>query len=144
MDRAATRAFRWSVDVIVKLLVPLSILALLMGFARIVLDLGTIYRSPTITAGFELLVTDILSMFVVIELLKSIVEYFEAHRLKLTFIIDGAVVFVLREIMIGLYEHKATAAQVAAFSGLLLTMGALRAAAVLFSPERRPDPADEE
>jgi uncharacterized membrane protein (DUF373 family) len=71
----------------------------------------------------------------------AIVEYFEVHRLKITFILDAALVFVLREIMIGLYEHSMEAADVGALTALLLVLGAVRIAAVRFSPERRIDHA---
>ncbi len=137
LEGAASRTFGKAVDIIVKLLVPLAIIALMMGIARVFLDLRQVWRSTSIAAGFDVLVTDILSMFVVIELLKSIVEYFEVHRLKITFILDAALVFVLREVMIGLYEHAMHAAEIAALSGMLLVMGALRIAAVRFSPPER-------
>jgi uncharacterized membrane protein (DUF373 family) len=137
LDGAASRWFGHAVDLVVKLLVPLAILALAMGIARVFLDLGSVWRSPSIAAAFDVLVTDILSMFVVIELLKSIVEYFEVHRIKITFILDAALVFVLREIMIGLYKHALAATEVGALALLLLVLGALRIAAVRFSPERR-------
>jgi uncharacterized membrane protein (DUF373 family) len=84
--------FRTVVDILIKLMIPLVIIALMMGIARIILDLRIVYSSPTIAAGFDLMVTNILSMFVVIELLRSIIEYFEVHRLKITFIIDAAIV----------------------------------------------------
>jgi uncharacterized membrane protein (DUF373 family) len=137
LDGAANRAFRTAVDWIVKLLVPLAIIALMMGIARVVLDVWSVWRSPSISAGFDVLVTDILSMFVVIELLKSLVEYFEIHRLKITFILDAALVFVLREVMIGLYAHQMHAAEIAALAGMLLAVGAVRIAAVRFSPPER-------
>jgi len=137
LEGAASRTFARVVDVIVKLLLPLAIVALMMGIARVFLDLWTVWQSPSIAAGFDLLVTDLLSMFVVIELLNSIVGYFELHRLKITFILDAAIVFVLREVMIGLYRHDLHAPEVAALSLLLLVMGAVRIAAVRFSPERR-------
>ena len=142
LDGAVTRWFRTSVDWIVKLLMPLAIIALVMGIARVFLDLVSVWRSPSIASGFDLLVTDILSMFVVIELLKSIIEYFEVHRLKITFILDAAVVFVLREVMIGLYKHELHAAELAALALLLLVMGAFRISAVRFSPrsEGRHEP----
>ena len=136
LEGGATRLFNRIVDLIVKLLMPLAIIALMMGIARVFLDLWAVYRSPSIAAGFDLLVTDILSMFVVIELLKSIVEYFEVHRLKITFILDAAVVFMLREVMIGLYRHSMSAAEIAALAALLFVLGAFRIAAVRFSPER--------
>jgi len=129
-----SRGFRKIIDLIIKLMIPLVIVALMMGIAKVFLNLWAVWKSPTIAWGFDILVTDVLSMFVVIELLKSIIEYFEIHRLKITFILDAAVVFVLREIMIGLYKHSIGAAEVAALAALLLVMGAFRIAAVRFSP----------
>jgi len=137
LDDVANRWFRTAVDWIVKLLMPLAILALMMGIARVFLDLVAVWRGPSIASGFDVLVTDILSMFVVIELLKSIIEYFEVHRLKITFILDAAVVFVLREVMIGLYKRELRAPEIGALAGMLLVMGAFRIAAVRFSPEGR-------
>jgi uncharacterized membrane protein (DUF373 family) len=135
IDSSATRLFKLISDWIVKLLVPLSIIALMMGVAKVFVDLWHVYKSPDITGGFDTVVTDILSMFVVIELLKSIVEYFEAHRLKITFILDAAVVFLVREVMIGLYNHKLDGGLLAAIAALLLVLGIFRVAAIKFSPE---------
>lgn len=134
-DSTATRLFRLITDWIVKLLVPLAIVALMMGVARVILDLWHVYKSPDISQGFDTIVTDILSMFVVIELLKSIVEYFEVHRLKITFILDAAVVFLLREVMIGLYKHSLDGGQIAGIAVLLLVLGAFRVAAVRYPPQ---------
>jgi hypothetical protein len=94
-----------------------------------------VFKSPDLGAGFDTVVTDILSMFVVIELLKSLVEYFEVHRLKLTFIIDAAVVFLLREVMIGLYKHTMDGGLLAGVAALLVVLGVFRVAAVKFPPE---------
>ena len=129
--------FRWAVDLVVKLMIPLVVVALMMGIARLFLDLWAAFRAQNISTGFDLLVSDILSMFVVIELLKSVVEYFEIHRLKITFILDAALVFVLREVMIGLYKREIRAAELAALAAMLLVMGAVRIAAVRFSPPER-------
>ncbi len=128
-----SRAFRKIVDLIVKLMIPLVIVALMMGIAKVFLELWAVWNSPTIASGFDILVTDVLSMFVVIELLRSIIDYFEVHRIKITFILEAGLVFVLREIMIGLYKHSIGAAEIAALAGLLLVMGAFRIAAVRFS-----------
>jgi uncharacterized membrane protein (DUF373 family) len=136
LEGVASRSFGRAVDLIVKLLMPLTIVALMMGIARVFLDLLTVWNSPSIAAGFDVLVTDLLSMFVVIELLKSIIEYFEIHRLRITFILDAAIVFVVREVMIGLYRHELHAPEIASLGLLLLVVGAVRIAAVRFSPAR--------
>jgi len=120
----------------IKLLIPLVILALLMGIARLVLDLRAVFGSQSIGAAFDMMVTNILSMFIVIELLRSIIEYFSVHRLKITFITDAALVFVLREVMVGLYEHTLQTPMIFALSALILVIGCLRTLAVVFSPKK--------
>lgn len=128
--------FRKAVDIIIKLMIPLVIIALMLGIARIFLDLRVVFKSTTIAAGFDLMVTNILTMFVVIELLRSIIEYFELHRLKITFITDAAMVFVLRETMIGLYQHSLAARDIIALAVLMLIIGSIRTMAIVFSPEK--------
>jgi len=127
------------VDSTIKVMIPLVILALLMGIARLVLDLRAVFGSQTIAAAFDMMLTNILSMFIVIELLRSIIEYFSVHRLKITFITDAALVFVLREVMVGLYEHTLQTAMILALSALILVIGCLRTLAVVFSPEKYPE-----
>jgi uncharacterized membrane protein (DUF373 family) len=128
--------FRKAIDLLIKMMIPLVILALMLGIARIILDLRVVFASPTIAEGFDLMVTNILSMFVIIELLRSIIEYFELHRLRITLIADAAIVFVLREIMIGLYQHSLAFMDVIALAVLILIIGGLRTLAIVFSPEK--------
>lgn len=128
--------FRKAVDILIKLMIPLVIVALMMGISRIFLDLRVVFKSRTITAGFDLMVTNILSMFVVIELLRSIIEYIELHRLKITFITDAAIVFVLREAMVGLYNHSLASRDIIALSVLMLIIGSIRTLAIVYSPEK--------
>jgi uncharacterized membrane protein (DUF373 family) len=133
--------FKKFIDILITCMIPLVILALLLGIARVVLDLRVVFSSPTVAKGFDLLITNILSLFIVIELLKSVLEYFDHHRIKLTFITDAALVFVLREIMIGLFQHAIEAREVLALSALILVIGGVRTLAVLFSPDRH-EPAE--
>lgn len=64
-------------------------------------------------------------------------EYFREHRLKLTFIVDATLVFILREVMVGLYQHQATPLQIAALALLALVLGVLRTLAIIYSPMER-------
>ncbi len=124
------------VDSMIKFMIPIVIIALLMGIARVILDLRAVFGSQTIAAAFDMMVTNILSMFIVIELLRSIIEYFTVHRLKITFITDAALVFVIREIMIGLYQHSLESGMIIALAVLILVIGGLRTLAVVFSPAK--------
>ncbi len=132
--------FTTVVDIMIKCMIIIVIIALMMGISRVILDLRAVFGSRTIAAAFDMIVTNILSMFIVIELLRSIIEYFAVHRLKITYITDAALVFVLREIMIGLYEHTLAAGMILALAALILVIGALRTLAIVFSPEKHLEP----
>lgn len=133
------RHFKKTIDIIITFLIPLVIVTLLLGMAKTVLGLRAAFTSTTVAAGFDIMVTNILSLFIAIELLKSIIDYFEHHRLRITYIIDAAIVFLLREIMIGLYAHKLSAAEIGAIAALLLVAGGVRTLAIRYSPEHRKE-----
>ena len=135
------RLFKKVIDIIIKLMIPLIILALMIGVARIFLDLREVFKSPTIAGGFDIMVANILSMFVIVELLKGVIEYFEIHRVKITFITDATLVFILREVMIGIYQHGMGPTEILSISALLLVIGAIRTMAVIYSPDKNKEVA---
>lgn len=135
------RLFKKVIDIIVKLMIPLVILTLMIGIARIFLDLREVFKSSTIAGGFDIMVTNILSMFVIIELLKGIIEYFEIHRVKITFITDATLVFILREVMIGIYQHKMGWTEIVSISALLIVVGGIRTMAIVYSPDKSKEAA---
>ncbi len=122
-------------------MIPLVILALMIGIARIFLDLREVFRSPTIAGGFDIMVSNILSMFIIVELLKGIIEYFEIHRVKITFITDATLVFILREVMIGIYKRGMGWTEILSISALLLVIGVIRTMAIVFSPDKNKEVA---
>ena len=84
-----------------------------------------------ITGHYIDLITDVLTLYVLIELSRSLVDYFSSHRLRLTYIVDAAIVFVIREIMISMFKHKLEAKMLLAFSAFLLVLGAMRIGSVV-------------
>lgn len=90
-----------------------------------------------ITGQYINIVADVLTLFVLVELSRSLMEYFNSHKLRLTFIVDAAIVFVIREIMINLYKHKIAFPELVGFSCLLLVLGALRIASIVVYQKER-------
>lgn len=107
------------------------IIAILIGTGKLFLPLGGLLSSGEITGSYLTIIADVLSLFILIELSRSLAEYFEVKRLRLTFIVDAAIVFVLREVMISLFQHKLTPQDIDAMSALLFVLGALRIASYL-------------
>lgn len=106
-------------------------IGIIIGTGRLFLLLLELFRDSNIAEGYLHVVSEVLSLFVLIELSRSLVEYFSVNRLRLTFIVDAAIVFVLREVMIGLFETKLAVDKVYALSALLLVLGLLRIGSII-------------
>ena len=112
-------------------------IGIVVGVAHLFLSLGDLLVNADITRHYIAIISDVLTLFILIELSRSLVDYFTCQRLRMTFIVDAAIVFVLREIMIQLFEHRIAPEEILALSGLLLVLGSLRIASVLvFQRER--------
>jgi len=106
-------------------------IGIIVGVARLFLNLGNLLVNDDITRQYMLIISEVLTLFILIELSRSLVDYFSAHRLRMTFIVDAGIVFVLREVMIKLFEHKIAVEEIYALSALLFVLGSLRIASVL-------------
>jgi len=109
------------------------IFALIIGTARILLDAEKIFDG-SIDSAFEVLVSDILGMIVALELFTGMMDYMEVHRVRLTVITDVTLVFILREVMVSLYQHKLVWQDILSMSILIAVLGGLRTMAILRSP----------
>src|SRR5258706_5077305 len=129
--------FNRVIDLCFKAMIVLVVLMLGLGLARLFLEVCQIMPGRDPKEAFGYTVTSLLTFFIILELFKSLIEYFREHRLKLTLIVDGTLVFVLREIMIGLYQHQSTPWLLAALAFLALVLGGLRTLAIIYSPMER-------
>jgi uncharacterized membrane protein (DUF373 family) len=133
----AVVCFNRIIDFIFKLLIFFVVLVLAMGLIKLFWEVWRVMAVSKLTDAFGFIVTHLLTFFIILELFKSLVEYFREHRLKLTFIVDATLVFILREVMIGLYQHQSSPLQIGALAILALVLGCLRTLAIIYSPMER-------
>jgi len=126
--------FNRVMDLFFKAMIFFVVLVLGVGLVRLFWEVWKIMAGSDLKEAFGFTVTSLLTFFIILELFKSLVEYFREHRLKLTFIVDATLVFILREIMIGLYQHQSSPLQLAALAFLALVLGVLRTLAIVYSP----------
>jgi uncharacterized membrane protein (DUF373 family) len=130
-------AFEKVVRLVFSVMLVFIMLGIVIGVLRLFLNLGDLLLHEDITRQYLRLISDVLTLFILIELSRSLVEYFTAQRLRMTFIVDAGIVFVLRELMIKLFEHKISNGEIYALSLLLFVLGALRIASVLVYQRER-------
>ena len=117
-----------------------AVFGLILIFILIGIAIGTIQLFVTtwklfafegVTGQYINIIADVLTLYVLIELSRSLVEYFNTQRFRLTFIIDAALVFVIREILIALFKHELEPEMLYAYSAFILVLGALRIGSIL-------------
>jgi uncharacterized membrane protein (DUF373 family) len=133
----ALTLFNRVMDLFFKLLIFFVVVVLGMGLVRLFWETWRIMAASELKEAFSFTVTNLLTFFIILELFKSLVEYFREHRLKLTFIIDATLVFILREVMISLYQHQSPPLLIMALAFLALVLGAVRTLAIIYSPMER-------
>jgi len=120
-----------SVDIVFAVILVFIIFGIAIGTAQLFVTTWKLLAFEGITGHYIDIITDVLTLYVLIELSRSLVEYFNTHKLRLTFIIDAAIVFILREILITLFKHELEPEMLYAFSAFIFVLGALRLGSVL-------------
>jgi uncharacterized membrane protein (DUF373 family) len=134
--------FNIVIKVIVIILTLIIVAVMVIGLIQTVWEIKDFFISKSVGQSFNAIVVNLLTFLVIIELFRSFTIYFETHRFRLSTMIDPAIVFVIRELIVKLYTEKDMPWEtIVAFGFLLLCMGIIRSLAVKYSPrdETRED-----
>jgi len=121
---------------IINILIIYIIVILVLSLGKTLYTIKIFFEGEQIGVNLSLAITDILSFLVMIELFRSFIEYFKAKRIRLHSMIDPAIIFIVRELIVQLYVHDNIVNRtLIGFGILLLCLGVVRSLALLFSPE---------
>ena len=127
--------FNLAIRIIVIILTVFIIAVLFVGLFHTIWGIKEFLFTKSIGQSFNVIVVNILTFLVIIELFRSFVVYFETHRFRLNTMIDPAIIFVIRELIVKLYgEQNMSWETIVAFGFLLLCLGIIRSLAVKYSP----------
>jgi uncharacterized membrane protein (DUF373 family) len=129
------KIFKKITDSIITIVLYVLLLALIAGMLRILLDVRTV-AIDSLDGGFNKIVTNVLTLFIVIEFFKTFADYSKLDRIKLTDITDVTILITMREVTVGLYSKSIGYETIFALSALLLVLGVIRVLAVKYSPEK--------
>ncbi|WP_210394630.1 phosphate-starvation-inducible PsiE family protein [Motiliproteus sediminis] len=135
------RWFDRFVDAVFGLILLFITLGIAIGAFMLLRDLWDLMSLKGITGHYIDLISDVLTLYVLVELSRSLVEYFHTRKLRLTFIIDAALVFVVREVLIGLFKHDLKPEMILALSALILVLGVVRIGSALVYQKGEPKAA---
>ena len=125
------KIFKIIIDLVTIIILYILLLALIVGVINILLAIKSILFG-TLGGGFGQIVSSVLTIFVLIDLFKTIVDYREHKEIRLTYVTDATVLIVMREITAGIYAQRFDYQFILGMSVLLLTLGIIRALTVKY------------
>jgi len=128
------KIFKAVIDLITIIILYILILALLAGVINILLQIKSILFG-TLGGGFGQIVSSVLTIFVLIDLFKTFVDFREHEEIRLTYVTDATILIVMREIAAGVYAQRFDYQFILGLSTLLLILGIIRALAVKYPPK---------
>jgi len=124
--------FHGIIDAIFGVILLMITFGVMIGVLHLFKTVGVLMVHKELTQDFQSIISELLTLFILVELIRSIVDYFTSRQLRITFIVDATIVFILREIMIDLFETKINPDQIYAMSVLLLALSVLRFGSIWF------------
>jgi uncharacterized membrane protein (DUF373 family) len=128
--------YRRATQLVFNLVVVALLIGLFVGVVRTFLELGLTVTEPTVRLGLKDLITNVLSLVIVLELVRVFVEYFEFERVRLEVLLEIAVALTLRELLLNLFAEKLSGLDLFLWTLGILALVAGRTLAVRFSPRR--------
>jgi len=77
----------------------------------------------------------VLELVILYEIFRAVLSIFEYQRVKLTFLVDACISFMIRELIIVIYSGKLNPELSLSLGAVLLVLALLRIVVVRFSPE---------
>jgi len=129
------RLFDVAIDRIINVLIVYIIVLLVVGLFTVLYPFNLLFENYIRRIDLSRTVGDILTFLVMIELFRGFIEYLKVKRIRLHSMIDPAVIFIIRELIVMLYSHTPLeGTTLMGFAVLLFSLGAVRTLAVVFSP----------
>lgn len=123
-------------DKVIKILVSLVMLTI---YAWIIVGVATLFRDlyhtalSTWTHGADAMMKDVVIILASLELIRTLQSYLKLGRVKITFILDAALVVLIGELM-SLWLHSYTLPEVMTTVGVISFLTVVRVFMVRFSP----------
>ena len=143
MQGPATRLYKMSIQVAFNLAIVMLVLGMFVGVWRVLTNLGHTLGPGTTPEAFQTLITDALTLLVVIELVRTFVDYFEWQRVRIHVLLDAGAIFLLRELIIKLYAYDYQGLEVVWWTAGILLLMLARTLALRWPPPRHPGGEEE-
>lgn len=109
-------------------------LLLMLGLIQTAKEVADAFMNRPMSEAWQLAISNVLSLLIVFELIVGIIAYLVHERLPIRYLVDATLVFVFRELMVGLYKGQLTGTEMLGYSVVIASLGVVRILAIVRSP----------
>lgn len=123
-----------AVNLVLLVLEIIISLGLVLGVYNLIFSIYSSY--PDTKEMFKHFLHHTLSLFVAIEIIKSINDYFKYKRIRVYLMIDMSIIIILRELVLGIYQHTLSEIFALTLTFIIFLLILIRVIALKFSPNK--------
>ena len=136
LQKNILRIYKFFTGIVFNITIVILLFSLFVGLGRTILELGFVFTEETVRHSIKELVTNVLSIVILLELVRAFVDYFEHERVRIEILIEIAIAFMIRELMIYIFAGNLKGTDVVLWTlGIAFLVGA-RTLAVIYKPTK--------
>ncbi len=112
MQEFVSKIYKGFIILAFNITIIVLIIGLFVGIFRTISEIGLTVTEATVRLGFKELVTNVLSLIVVLELIRAFIDFFEHERVRVEILLEVLIAFIIREFMLHLFEGTMSGADV--------------------------------
>ncbi|WPM32284.1 phosphate-starvation-inducible PsiE family protein [Hydrogenobacter sp. T-2] len=130
------KLYKFFTGIVFNIAIVILLFSLFVGLGRTIMELGFVFTEETVRLSIKELVTNVLSIVILLELVRAFVDYFEHERVRIEILIEIAIAFMIREFMIYIFAGNIKGTDVIFWTlGIALLVGA-RTITVIYKPTK--------
>ncbi len=134
------KSYRKIIDLIMKIvlyiLASIIVVVIICQLVKLLMILKSFILLANTEESSKNTVVAVLNLFILIEFFRGILSYFEFDRLKLSYITDAVLVFIIREVMLSAFYHKLNLNLSISYSIIIISLVALRTLSIIYTPDK--------
>ncbi len=139
-DKGFEKHFRRAIDgvmkVILYILASIIVVVIIFQLLKLIVVLKSLIFLAKTEESSKNAIVSVLNLFILIEFFRGILSYFEFDRLKLSYITDAVLVFIIREVMMAAFYHRLDLKLSLAYSLIIAALVLLRTLSIIYTPDR--------
>ncbi|MCS6957570.1 MAG: phosphate-starvation-inducible PsiE family protein [Aquificaceae bacterium] len=136
LQESITAFYKAFIRLVFNVTIVVLLISLSAALVRTILEIGLLFTEATVRLSIKELLTNILSLVIILELIRAFVDYFEYERVRIEVLVEILIAFMIREFMIFIFAGNVKAVEIALWAlGIVLLLGA-RTLAVIFKPTK--------